>query len=364
MTICLIGKNLTTLMLTKIFINEGLRVDLYDFNNKKHKKLSNTISRTIGLSNDSINFLESQKILYKKNCWDIKQINLYKGASLKSFLNFKSEKRCFFMTSYNNFYKSLDDKVKKSKLFKIKKKNQRISFSNIAKKNYELIITADTNNLFFKKYFSKQIKKNYKSQAITTTISHQNLKNNIAEQYFTEFGPLAFLPISSTQTSIVFSVFDKDLIKDKDKIIKLIERYNRLYDIKNIDILKKFPINLSLSRNYFYKNILLFGDALHKIHPLAGQGFNMTLRDAKILSDLIKKNLDLGLSLNTVLKKFEAKRKNSNYIFAMGIDFIHEFFKLINKYDMKSVDHFFKFINKNLFIKNKIENFANKGFIL
>ena len=38
MTICLIGKNLTTLMLTKIFINEGLRVDLYDFNNKKHKK--------------------------------------------------------------------------------------------------------------------------------------------------------------------------------------------------------------------------------------------------------------------------------------------------------------------------------------
>ena len=63
MTICLIGKNLTTLMLTKIFINEGLRVDLYDFNNKKHKKLSNTISRTIGLSNDSINFLESQKFV-------------------------------------------------------------------------------------------------------------------------------------------------------------------------------------------------------------------------------------------------------------------------------------------------------------
>ena len=59
---------------------------------------------------------------------------------------------------------------------------------------------------------------------------------------------------------------------------------------------------------------------MHKIHPLAGQGFNMTLRDAKILSDLIKKNLDLGLSLNTVLKKFEVERKNSNYIFAMGID--------------------------------------------
>ena len=44
---------------------------------------------------------------------------------------------------------------------------------------------------------------------------------------------------------------------------------------------------------------------LHKIHPLAGQGFNMTLRDTKILSQLIEKNLKLGLNLITVLEKFE-----------------------------------------------------------
>ena len=42
---------------------------------------------------------------------------------------------------------------------------------------------------------------------------------------------------------------------------------------------------------------------------LAGQGFNMTLRDTKILSQLIKKNLDLGLNLDTVLEKFEKKEK-------------------------------------------------------
>ena len=108
MTICLIGKNLTTLVLSKILINKGINVDLYYSNNKISKNMSNTISRTIGLSNDSIEFLESQKILYKKNCWDIKKINLYKGESSKSFLNFKSKKNSFFMTSYNNFYKSLE----------------------------------------------------------------------------------------------------------------------------------------------------------------------------------------------------------------------------------------------------------------
>ena len=80
----------------------------------------------------------------------------------------------------------------------------------------------------------------------------------------------------------------------------------------DVNELQQFPINVSLSRNYFYKNILSFGDALHKIHPLAGQGFNMTLRDAKILSQLIEKNLDLGLNLDTVLEKFEIDKTQKN----------------------------------------------------
>ena len=104
MTVCLIGKNLTTLVLSKIFINKGINVDLYEYNNKISKNMSNTKSRTIGLSNDSIEFLNSQKILNKKDCWEIKKINLYNGESSKSFLNFDSNKGSFFMTSYNNFY--------------------------------------------------------------------------------------------------------------------------------------------------------------------------------------------------------------------------------------------------------------------
>ena len=364
MTICLIGKNLTTLVLSKILVNKGISVDLYYSDYRTSNNLSSTISRTIGLSNDSINFLESHKILKKKNCWDIKQINLYKGECAESFLNFGSETKSFQMTSYNSFYKTLETKLKKNKLFKIKKKNKSRSFLELIKKNYEIIIIADINNSLFKKFFSKHIRKNYNSTAFTTIISHQKLNNNIAEQFFTKFGPLAFLPISKTQTSIVFSVFDKDLLKDKKRIIKLINFYNRLYDIKKIDKLQKFPINLSLSRNYYNKNILLFGDPLHKIHPLAGQGFNMTLRDTKILSELINQNLNLGLNLNTVLEKFEDTSKNSNFVFAMGIDFIHEFFKLTNKYNFKSIDKFFRFINKNIFIKKKFEKFADKGFIL
>ena len=364
MTICVIGKNLTALVLSKIFINRGIRVDLFHSNNRLIKNKYNTNSRTIGLSNFSIDFLESQQIIQKKNCWDINQINLYKDERTDSFLKFKSKKKSFFMTSYNDFYKSLEAKVRKNKLVKIKKKLQNKNFLELINKNYEIIIITDTKNYLFKKYFSKHIKKNYNSTAFTTIINHSKVQNNVAEQYFTKFGPLAFLPISNKQTSIVFSVFDKKLINDKSKIIKLIELYNRFYDIKNFSKLQEFPINLSLSRNYYYKNILSFGDSLHKIHPLAGQGFNMTLRDAKILNELIKDNLKLGLSLNTLLENFENKRKNSNFVFAIGIDLIHEFFKLQNKYNFKSVDKIFKVINNSMYIKKKIENFADKGFIL
>ncbi len=362
MTICLIGKNLTSLVLSKIFVNKGINVDLY-YSNNKINKMKSTLSRTIGLSNDSVNFLESYKILNKKDCWNIKQIKLYKENEPDSFLNFKTDKNSFSIISYNVLNESLETKLKKNKRIKIKKRKYEGFYPKLLKRNYEIIIITDTNNFLFKKYFSKQFKKNYNSTAYTTIINHSKIQNNIAEQYFTRFGPLAFLPISNNQTSVVFSIFDKDLIKNKLKIKNIIEQYNRHYKIKNISTLQEFPINLFLSRNYFYKNILSFGDALHKVHPLAGQGFNMTVRDTKILSDLIDKNLALGLNLDTILEKFEIERKNPNFIFAMGIDFLHEFFKATNKYNLKNVDYLFKFLNKNTFLKKKIEKFADKGFI-
>ena len=362
MTICLIGKNLTSLVLSKIFVNKGINVDLY-YPNNKINKMKSTLSRTIGLSNDSVNFLESYKILNKKDCWNIKQIKLYKENEPDSFLNFKTDKNSFSIISYNVLNESLETKLKKNKRIKIKKRKYQGFYPKLLKRNYEIIIITDTNNFLFKKYFSKQFKKNYNSTAYTTIINHSKIQNNIAEQYFTRFGPLAFLPISNNQTSVVFSIFDKDLIKNKLKIKNIIEQYNRHYKIKNISTLQEFPINLFLSRNYFYKNILSFGDALHKVHPLAGQGFNMTVRDTKILSDLIDKNLALGLNLDTILEKFEIERKNPNFIFAMGIDFLHEFFKATNKYNLKNVDYLFKFLNKNTFFKKKIEKFADKGFI-
>ena len=79
-------------------------------------------------------------------------------------------------------------------------------------------------------------------------------------------------------------------------------------------------------RNYYYKNILSFGDLIHKIHPLAGQGFNMTIRDIKILSKIVQERIDLGLQIdNSIYHIFENKTNVSicelgnNYLKGAGM---------------------------------------------
>ena len=68
--------------------------------------------------------------------------------------------------------------------------------------------------------------------------------------------------------------------------------------------------NFSVLKNYHHNNFLAFGDCLHKIHPLAGQGFNMTIRDIRILINIIKKKIDLGLPVNYLVnQEFENKCK-------------------------------------------------------
>tara|TARA_B100001989_G_C24085017_1_gene244268 strand:- start:114 stop:482 length:369 start_codon:yes stop_codon:yes gene_type:complete len=121
---------------------------------------------------------------------------------------------------------------------------------------------------------------------------------------------------------------------------------------------------MSNLRNYYHDNILAFGDLLHKIHPLAGQGFNMTLRDIKIFSEIIQKKIDLGLPLNeSVNDEFEKKSKHINYIFSNGIDFIYEFFNFERNTKSKILSKTVKFLGKNSYLNKRFIKIADNGFL-
>ena len=103
--------------------------------------------------------------------------------------------------------------LKKNKYLKIKKFTKDCE---LIAKNYDLVFNCDQNNQLSKSFF-KKINKNYKSFAYATIIHHKKIiDNSIAIQIFTKNGPFAYLPISQTETSVVYSVKDKkDIILEK-----------------------------------------------------------------------------------------------------------------------------------------------------
>jgi len=228
------------------------------------------------------------------------------------------------------------------------------------KNKYNLVINCEPNNQISNKYFYKVMKKDYKSYAHTTIIEHKDLTNNTAIQFFTKKGPLAFLPLSKKETSIVYSAKgDKNI-----DLKKTIDKYNPKYQISKINDVSSFKLQLSNLRTYRYKNILAFGDLLHRIHPLAGQGFNMSIRDINELVKLIKYKLNLGLNLDkSICLDFEKKLKHKNYLFANGIDFIYEFFNLESKFTNDLFGKSVQFFGKNKLLNNFLKKFANQGFV-
>ena len=359
MNVCLIGNGLTNLVLAQVLESKNIRVTiLFD-----SKKTNNFNSRSIAISNKNYDYLNDDVINIKKISWPVNNIEIFKEASIaKKIFNFKNKQNnLFFTIKYNNFYNLIKNKIKKNKKIKFLKTN-KILYKNLINNNYDLIINSDSRSSVSKDFFNKKIIKDYKSTAFTTLIKHQELKNNIATQIFTNYGPLAFLPISNNETSIVFSVLNNDNAFDEKKIKELILKYNSKFKIKSFLNFEKFNLKYLILRKYFYNNILSFGDHLHKIHPLAGQGFNMTLRDIKIFSDLIQERLDLGLPLDSfILKQFEEKTKSKNYIFSTGIDFIYEFFKLENKYGNKYSNQILSAVGKNNTFSKYVSKIADNG---
>ena len=358
MTVCILGNSLTALTLAKALVNNEINVDvLYS---KKNYKISDT--RTIGISKNNIDFFNNNIINIEKIIWNLKKIEIFsENLNKERLINFETNNdQLFSILKNNKLYNLLEKNLLKNKFFKSKFISEKnLSFLN----EYELIINCDPSNLITNRYFSKKIIKKYNSYAYTTVITHDQILNDTAFQIFTKKGPLAFLPISNRQTSIVYSLYNSMNQKEK-KIDQLIKDKNFRYKIKDIAKVNNFELKSLNLRSYYHDNILAFGDLLHRVHPLAGQGFNMTIRDIKILLEIIKKKLDIGLSLDSSVNyEFQKKLRHKNFIFSNGVDLIHEFFnferKMKNNFLSKSV----KLIGNYPSINKMFTKIADRGVL-
>jgi 2-octaprenylphenol hydroxylase len=167
----------------------------------------------------------------------------------------------------------------------------------------------------------------YEHQALVTTVRTERPHRHTAFQRFLETGPLAFLPLRVAEKdddqhfcSIVWSMQPEKAEKvmslnDKEFLAELGAAIEfELGDIESCGKRFAFPLRQRHAIDYVKNNIVLVGDAAHTIHPLAGQGVNLGLLDAKVLAEELIRGIEAGrcVSDSTVLLRYQRKRKGHN----------------------------------------------------
>tara|TARA_B100001123_G_scaffold307706_1_gene343849 strand:- start:745 stop:1584 length:840 start_codon:yes stop_codon:yes gene_type:complete len=277
------------------------------------------------------------------------------------------------MVENSKIMKLMTNKIKQIKSISIKSHEKISEISNsglfksikINNQKYQynlIIICAGNNSNLVKNLFNNQIIENsYKEISITTILNHSSIKNNTARQIFLDNEILALLPISNTKTSIVWSIKEDMKVKNNFFLKKKIKYYAKNY-LKNIKFstdIKYKDLKFFIRDKYFKDRILLFGDALHVIHPFVGQGFNMTLRDLASLKKILNDKISLGMDIGSIdiLSEFSDETKPRNFAFSIGTDFLK------NSLSFKKVrNEALKILNKSNFTKDIFFNIADKGF--
>ena len=357
--ICIVGDGLSGLMAT-LALNklEGLEVHLISKKNKHSKD-----KRTTAISASNYEFFNKvvDKV-DKKLFWPSKKIDLFyetKDQNM-SFLNFNED-------SKNLMYIFENDKIKEVLIKEIKKKKIKILQKNINKlkdlDSYDVkILCLGRSSKIYQTIVDKRsLNKDYKEIAITGYVKH-NLKNLNTAQYFLKDGPLAILPFSKNNFSFVWSVDKEFLKKDINSVVK--SKICKVLKTNKIQISNQqsYPLTLNLKRTYYKNDILILGEGLHTVHPVAGQGFNLVLRDINKLQKIFKYYTKLGMSLKSTpaFKEFTNNRKSVNIITGIGIDLTHNFFKQ-NKLLDPFKETILKNISKNDTLKKLSKFISNRG---
>ena len=373
--ICIIGDGLAGLTTAIILSKENIKIDLYSNSSKIF--LDN---RTTAISESNYQYIKDNLNFNNSNFfWPCKKINLYFEDKEKiiNFFNFEEKnKKSMYIFQNKDLRKKIQKKISATNKIKIIRKNidsinnEEGSISYEKKKVfYDLIILCigGHSKLYTSIEKGRSIEKNYEELALTAIVKH-NIKLENASQFFLKEGPLAILPFKKKVFSFVWSVGTEFFNLNKKNIEKIVSAKLRILlktkSIKNIANIKSFPINLNLKTKYFKRNVLILGEGLHTVHPMAGQGFNLVLRDIKKLKGLISKSLKLGLLIKDsfILKDFYNSRKPENNLLGLGINLTNIFFK-DNKYFPSLKKGILNNISKFGLIKKVSQSVSNKGIL-
>jgi 2-octaprenyl-6-methoxyphenol hydroxylase len=201
--------------------------------------------------------------------------------------------------------------------------------------NAKLLVAADGKRSRLREYAGiKCVGWGYPQIGICTTVAHARPHHGKAVQHFLPSGPFAILPLKDHRSSIVWTE-DKttgEVIMASDEVTFLGElgkRFgSRLGDIALAGPRQSFPLDFQVARSFVAERLALVGDAAHAVHPLAGQGLNIGLRDVAALTEIIVDGARLGLDIGTasLLERYERWRRFDSAFSASAMDGLNRLF--------------------------------------
>ena len=224
------------------------------------------------------------------------------------------------------------------------KKSAALLFYSASSRDHDLL-----NNFDF-------VEKKLDQIAISASVNVQRKQHNLAYQLFTKNGPVALLPVRGDEASVVWSLNKNSSILKlsqndlESQLNSLFKNHIRELKIKNIQNQK---LNFSYAKKMYRYKTVLIGNVAHNIHPIAGQGFNLTVKDISKIVYYITKYHSLGLDFNSsqVLESFSNSRKYDNFAFSFGTLAMENMLSNENILIRNFTSYGFRFINRSKKLK-------------
>jgi 2-octaprenyl-6-methoxyphenol hydroxylase len=165
----------------------------------------------------------------------------------------------------------------------------------------------------------------YDQSGIVVTVGHERDHEGRAEEHFLPAGPFAILPLSGKRSSLVWTERRSEAarivaLSDEEFHGELERRFGlHLGDVKALDKPRAFPLSYFVARSFIAERLALVGDSAHVIHPIAGQGLNMGLKDVAALAEVVVDAARLGMDIGAadVLERYQRWRRFDTM--AMGV---------------------------------------------